>query len=131
VHDRSCPGLGLEDASACLEGARCGARYACDSLKKGVISLLRSEYKDALFQGDNWDPFSGKGNPYSSSTVDSYLTFASQAKKQGGVEVKQAAPIMLDVLVPLLEHMRVRAMAAQSVVEGLSITRPLILRCFR
>ena len=127
VHDRSCPGLGLEDGSACLPEANCGTRYACDSLKKGVVSLLRSEYKEALFRGDGWDPVSGYGNPCSSSKVESYLTFASDAQKQGGVEVKQAPPLLLDVLAPLLDSMRIRAMATESLSESMSIIRDIAL----
>ena len=127
VHQRTCPGLGLENASACEADSACGKFYACETLRVGFVSKLRMAYKELLFRGDAWDPTSEKGNPCASPLVESYITYVSETQKQGGVEVKQAAPLLIDTLAKLLANMRIRAMSAESLAESISITRDVAL----
>ena len=84
-------------------------------------------YKELLCRGDVWDLTLEQGNPCASPLVESYITYVSETKEQGGVEVKQAAPLLLDTLAKLLANMRIRAMRAESLAESLSITRDVAL----
>ena len=126
VHDRSCPGVGTSDETACAPGGACGKRYAAASLQKGFVSKLRMAYKESLFRGDVWDPRSANGNPCGSPRVDAYLTYAMETQKQVGVPVNQAAPLLSDTLEKLLESMQLRLLLASD-AEAISIARDIAL----
>ena len=123
VHDRSCPGVGLADGGACRPGSGCTKRYAAGSMDKRFISKLRMAMQKQLGKVEEWDPGDKKGNPCSSASVESYLTFVREEQKQVGVPVKQAAPILSHTLAQLLQSMRVRSQLAESLSQRIAITR--------
>ena len=127
VHVRSCPGLGLEHADACLADSACGKFYAADSLRTGSVSKLKMAYKELLFRGDDWNPASGSGNPCGSPRVDLYITYTAEAQQQAGVQVNQAPPLLAPTLASLLSHMRNKARLATSAQESMEIARDVAL----
>ena len=78
-------------------------------------------------KGEERDPVHRVVNPFSSSLVDSCLTFVSEEQKHVGVPANQAAPMLKRTLVDLLSDMRSRAQVAALLVEQISLTRDIAL----
>lgn len=127
VHNRSCPGVGTDDESACDPGDPvCGKRYAAGTLDKSFVVKLRMEYRQSAHRGEDWDPIQRRGNPCGSPRVSSYLKYATETQKQVGVPIKQAAPILSHTVVELLESMRLRATVAEP-AQAIVIVRDMAL----
>lgn len=127
VHDVACPGVGSANRGRCPPGATCAKRYAADSLRKGFYSKLKMAYKEQLGRGEDWNPVSRTGNPCATPAVEAYLTFTAAEQRQVGVSVNQAPPLLEDTLSPLLQNMRLRAQAADSVRERIVLTRDVAI----
>ena len=96
-------------------------------MDKAFVSKFRMAMREQLGKVEEWDPVEEKGNPCSSTLVESYLTFISEEQKQVGVPVKQAAPMLSHTLAQLLQSMRVRAQLAESLSQRIAITRDIAL----
>ena len=66
---------------------------SAESIRKVFVSKLKMTIKQHG-KGEEWYPAHRVGNPCASPLVDSYLTFVSKEKKQVGVPVNQAAPML-------------------------------------
>lgn len=76
-------------------------------------------------KGEDWGPARRASGPCATQLVDWYHTVVSEEQKQIGVLVNQAAPMLENTLMDLLNNMGSRAQVTSLLAERFSLMREL------
>jgi len=104
VHAQDCKYLGSYKQYGSCDLKGCGRYHAAESMRSGTISMLRKGLTSLGLMGD-WDPERATGNPVSSSTVKQYQLMLREEQAKAGVTQRQAALLMKEDVVKLLQRM--------------------------
>ena len=106
VHVLDCEYLGShQEYETCrIKFKGCGKFHVAESMRSGTISMLRKGLAALGLTGD-WDPERATGNPVSSTVVRQYQLMLREQQARAGVTQRQAALLMREDVVKLLQRM--------------------------